>query len=77
MYYLFLFCSVLPFLSHLGSEENGRLRPLAYPDTDVFLVCFSVVDPSSFSKVSTKVKKNIKSVPKYEFTKEDFEFAIF
>ena len=39
---------------HLGlwdtaaQEDYDRLRPLAYPQTDVFLVCFSVVDPSSF-----------------------------
>ena len=29
-------------------EDYDRLRPLSYPQTDVFLVCFSVVDPSSF-----------------------------
>ena len=31
-----------------AQEDYDRLRPLAYPQTDVFLVCFSVVDPSSF-----------------------------
>ena len=28
-----------------------RLRPLSYPQTDVFLVCFSVVSPASFENV--------------------------
>uniref|UniRef100_A0A6B2LVM6 Uncharacterized protein n=1 Tax=Arcella intermedia TaxID=1963864 RepID=A0A6B2LVM6_9EUKA len=36
-----------------GSEEYDRLRPLCYPQTNVFLVAFSVVSPESFSKVRT------------------------
>ena len=31
-----------------------RIRPLAYPQTDVFLVCFCVVSPSSFKNVKEK-----------------------
>ena len=31
-----------------AQEDYDRLRPLTYRQTDVFLVCFSVVDPSSF-----------------------------
>ena len=31
-----------------------RLRPLSYPQTDVFLVCFSTVSPSSFENVKEK-----------------------
>jgi Ras-related C3 botulinum toxin substrate 1 len=31
-----------------GQEDYSRLRPLSYPMTDVFLVCFSVTNPSSF-----------------------------
>eukprot|EP00004_Rigifila_ramosa_P003187 TRINITY_DN13342_c0_g2_i1.p1 TRINITY_DN13342_c0_g2~~TRINITY_DN13342_c0_g2_i1.p1 ORF type:complete len:202 (-),score=38.04 TRINITY_DN13342_c0_g2_i1:116-700(-) len=34
-----------------GQEEYDRLRPLSYPMTDVFLVCFSVVGPASFENV--------------------------
>jgi small GTP-binding protein len=26
-----------------GQEDYDRLRPLSYPQTDVFLICFSVV----------------------------------
>lgn len=39
-----------------GQEEYDRLRPLSYPQTDVFLVCFSVVSPPSFDNVKSKVR---------------------
>lgn len=35
-------------------EDFDSFRPLCYPSTDVFIVCFSVVSPTSFSNVSTK-----------------------
>jgi Ras-related C3 botulinum toxin substrate 1 len=31
-----------------GQEEYSKLRPLAYSNSDIFLIIFSVVDPSSF-----------------------------
>ncbi|KAJ3083773.1 Rho GTPase [Quaeritorhiza haematococci] len=37
-----------------GQEDYDRLRPLSYPQTDVFLVCFSVVNPASFENVREK-----------------------
>jgi len=37
-----------------GQEDYDRLRPLSYPQTDVFLVCFSVVSPASFENVKAK-----------------------
>jgi len=37
-----------------GQEDYDRLRPLSYPQTDVFLICFSVVAPSSFENVREK-----------------------
>jgi small GTP-binding protein len=37
-----------------GQEDYDRLRPLSYPQTDVFLVCFSVISPSSFENVRNK-----------------------
>ncbi|GME77841.1 hypothetical protein B5S28_g4817 [[Candida] boidinii] len=37
-----------------GQEDYDRLRPLSYPSTDVFLICFSVVLPPSFENVKEK-----------------------
>lgn len=37
-----------------GQEDYDRLRPLSYPQTDVFLICFSVVNPSSYENVKEK-----------------------
>ena len=34
-----------------GQEDYDRLRALSYPQTDVFLVCFSVTSPASFENV--------------------------
>ena len=35
-----------------GQEDYDRLRLLSYPNTDVFLVCFSVVSQTSFEDVA-------------------------
>ncbi|KAJ0401062.1 hypothetical protein P43SY_005082 [Pythium insidiosum] len=37
-----------------GQEDYDRLRPLSYPQTDVFLICFSVVSRASFENVKSK-----------------------
>ncbi|KAF5285738.1 hypothetical protein FQR65_LT02266 [Abscondita terminalis] len=37
-----------------GQDDYERLRPLSYRQTDVFLVCFSVVNPYSFDNVKEK-----------------------
>ncbi|KAK5967439.1 Rho GTP-binding protein RhoG [Trichostrongylus colubriformis] len=37
-----------------GQEDYDRLRPLSYPQTDVFVLCFSIVSPVSFDNVATK-----------------------
>eukprot|EP01124_Arcella_intermedia_P036763 TRINITY_DN96_c0_g2_i1.p1 TRINITY_DN96_c0_g2~~TRINITY_DN96_c0_g2_i1.p1 ORF type:complete len:198 (-),score=16.31 TRINITY_DN96_c0_g2_i1:40-633(-) len=37
-----------------GQEDYDRLRPLSYPQTDVFLVTYSVISPSSFENVRAK-----------------------
>ena len=34
-----------------GGEDYDRLRPLSYPNTDVFLVCISTVKPDLFYKI--------------------------
>ena len=37
-----------------GQEDYDRLRPLSYPQTDVFLACFSIISPASFENVKAK-----------------------
>ncbi|KAI6011580.1 P-loop containing nucleoside triphosphate hydrolase protein [Pisolithus marmoratus] len=37
-----------------GQEDYDRLRPLSYPQADVFLVCFSVTSPASLENVKEK-----------------------
>jgi len=37
-----------------GQDEYKRLRSLSYPNTDVFLICFSMTDPKSFSHALNK-----------------------
>eukprot|EP00093_Oithona_nana_P007939 07939.XXX_46750_47298_1 [CDS] Oithona nana genome sequencing. len=37
-----------------GQQDYDRLRPLSYPETDVFVICFSLVNPASFENVREK-----------------------
>jgi len=37
-----------------GSEEYDTLRPLSYPGTDVFLICFSLFSPESYESITKK-----------------------
>ena len=37
-----------------GQEDFDRLRPLSYPETDVFIVCFSLANANSFENARTK-----------------------
>jgi len=37
-----------------GREDYDRLRPLSYPNTDVFLLCFSIISPTSLENVKKK-----------------------
>jgi len=37
-----------------GQEDYDRLRPLSYPQTDVFLLCYSVISQSSFANAKSK-----------------------
>jgi len=40
-------------------DDFDRLRPLSYPQTDIFLFCFSITNPSSRENISTKWKPEI------------------
>ena len=50
-----------------GHEQHDNQRPLSYPKTDVFLICFSLVDPASFKNVRAKwyseIRKHCSGVP--------------
>jgi len=37
-----------------GQDDYDRLRPLSYPQTDVFLIIFSIISPRSFQNIRTK-----------------------
>jgi len=41
-------------------SDYDRLRPLSYPQTDVFLICYSVINPVSFENVRAKWSPEIK-----------------
>ena len=40
----------------IGQEDYDRLRPLSYPQTDVFLLCFSLVCHSSYENAKCMVR---------------------
>ena len=42
------------FIFFSSQDDFDSLRPLCYPGTDVFLLCFSVVTPTSFHNVAEK-----------------------
>jgi Ras-related C3 botulinum toxin substrate 1 len=44
-----------------GQDDYEQMRPLAYPGTHVFLVCFSLVNAVSLENVRLKWVKEIKS----------------
>lgn len=37
-----------------GQEDYERLRPLSYPDTKCFLICFAINSRTSYDNVATK-----------------------
>ncbi len=37
-----------------GQEDYDKLRPLSYPETQVFIVCFSLTNPTSYNNVKEK-----------------------
>ena len=45
-----------------GQEEYDKLRPMAYTDTDVFIVCFSMVDKDSLENILNKWAPEVNSL---------------
>jgi small GTP-binding protein len=50
-----------------GQEDYKKLRPLSYPQTDVFVICFSLVAPTSLENVQNmwvpEVKEHCPTTP--------------
>ncbi|CAI4051421.1 hypothetical protein SUVZ_14G1470 [Saccharomyces uvarum] len=49
-----------------GQEDYDRLRPLCYPQTDIFLICFSVSEHASFANVTEKWLPELKQTSNIE-----------
>jgi small GTP-binding protein len=43
----------LSLFDSFGGEDYDQLRPLSYPYTNIFLVCFSLIDQWSFDNTKT------------------------
>ena len=54
-------------LINMLQEDYDQLRPLAYPKTDVFLICFAINNKTSFDNITDKwipeIKKHCPDVP--------------
>ena len=50
-----------------GQDDYKKLRPLSYPETDVFIICFSLVSPTSYENVEyiwvPELKENCPDTP--------------
>lgn len=50
-----------------GQEDFAHLRCLSYPQTDVFIICFSIISPYSFDNIlsvwAPEVKKHCPDAP--------------
>ena len=51
----------------LWSEGYERLRPLSYPGTDIFLLCFDITNRTSFNSIKdswiTEIRHHISDTP--------------
>ena len=44
-----------------GQADYDRLRPLSYPESDVFIICFALDSEASFNNVRNKWKPEVKT----------------
>ena len=44
-----------------GQEDYDKLRPLSYPETDVFIMCFDVTNGTSFENIGEKWVNEIRN----------------
>ena len=51
---LLLFFFVCHLLLNKINQEYDRLRPLSYANANVFLLCFSIVNPVSYQNITAK-----------------------
>jgi small GTP-binding protein len=49
-----LVCLMQEVYNVIGQEEYDRLRPLSYPGTNTFLLCFSLIERASFDNIKHK-----------------------
>jgi len=47
-----------------GHDDLGRLRPIAFVNTDCFLICFSLIDRNSLKRACTKWVAEVKATAK-------------
>jgi len=51
----------LSFCDTRGNESYERLNHIVYPHTDLFMICFSVVNPDSFANVTQRWIPDVKN----------------
>src|ERR1700722_9624511 len=56
---------VLGLWDTVGQEHYDRLRPLSYPETDVFLICFAM----DWLKTLERVQEKVNQGPIFQSTK--------
>lgn len=49
-----------------GQEEYDRLRTLSYPQTNVFIICFSISSPASYENVKHKWHPEVRAQPQHK-----------
>jgi len=53
-------CYNLNLWDTAGQEEYDKLRHLSYPETDIFIACFSLVDSDSFHNITNRWVKELR-----------------